>query len=366
MPIAELRALAASGRQRVQLMGYSSLAYFDVCASAAERLRDMVAAARAAANSVEAVQRTMFWLDVEAPLPDELDLLADLCGIHPVTVDDCLTGTAREKWELFSQGKAHYLFCTFNTIGARAGEDGCALHVIVQPGFVMTFHERASGACIEACGRVLDVHDGVIPSVDWVLYALADAIVSEGEDQVQAIVDESFVIDDLSMALSAGEEGDILQRMKVARARLGFAYRLLAPKKNVLMALTTQGVPLVSDTIKLYLREVCDSVLRQTLTLDAAREVLSEAHANYLGAVELELARSGRSMDTSMAKLSIIGTMFMPLSFITGLMGMNCIVPGQTGRKGESPWYFWAIVCASLIFIALMSPWLSKRTIVKR
>eukprot|EP00300_Choanocystis_sp_HF-7_P040029 c642_g1_i1.p2 GENE.c642_g1_i1~~c642_g1_i1.p2 ORF type:complete len:342 (+),score=64.35 c642_g1_i1:146-1027(+) len=279
--------------------------------------------------------------------------------IHPVTVEDCLSSQASDKFEQFQHRNLSYLFCSVNALGT--GNAPAALHVLLRPRATITLHAASVSVLDRVQHRIRDTQGGVVPSVDWMLYACLDGVVDACADLARRAMEEVFVLDEMTMVLSLSEEHDLLVRMRAVRTEVSILHRLMMPKRAFLQGIAVQPLSLISDSVKLYLRDVLDHVVEQTQSLESAREVLHTAHANYLGAISLELARSGRSMDKSMANLSLVGAIFMPLTFITGLMGMNCVVPSQNGTKAERWWVFWAIFLFCIVFGIVGTPILQRR-----
>ena len=125
----------------------------------------------------------------------------------------------------------------------------------------------------------------------------------------------------------------------------------MGPKKEFLQVLTYRDHPLISKRTKTLLRDVYDHVIRMQEILDVARDTLSNAQSNYL-------AQVSNRMNEVMKTLSIVATIMLPLSLITGLFGINVHVPGQ---DAEGNYWFFGILSGMMVMVILMIVFFRRR-----
>lgn len=320
---------------------------------------------------LDAVQNSEgpWWVDVLEPSQADVMMLGEALRLHPITLEDCLAGDSREKWEVFDTDSAGYLFCVTRepTSDPRTGEfladhgASVAVMAIVLPHGVVTLHHTASLTVSTIVHRLAALHMGQLPSPGWVLYTLLDVTVDALEGITTNTVDEIFVIDDLVLVLPASEESDMLRRMKVVRTKAATQRRILLPKKNLLLTLSTRESPFLSPAIQIFMRDVLDHVVEQLQSLEGTHDILNAAHSNYLASIHLELTRSSKQINDEMAKLSVAATIFLPLTLVTGLFGMNVLVPGQSGTSSSSPLWFWGIVAGCALVMVCLALYLRRK-----
>lgn len=164
-------------------------------------------------------------------------------------------------------------------------------------------------------------------------------VITELDDNVDALEDEILVVQSGALRSRLGE----LRREAIALRRY------LAPQREALGQLATLDTPWLDARRRAKLREVADQVVRYVEDLDAARE--------RAAVIQDELTnRLSEQMNRTMYALSLVAGIFLPLSFITGLLGIN--VAGIPGA--ETPWAFVA-VCGALLAVGLFELWLFRK-----
>lgn len=156
-------------------------------------------------------------------------------------------------------------------------------------------------------------------------------------------------LDDVEEATTLGIDATIRGRLVELRRQAIALRRYLAPQRDALARLSTERIEWLGDTERLQLREVHDRTVRFVEDLDEAREraaVTQEQIASQLA----------EQLNERMYALSIVAGIFLPLSFATGLLGIN--VAGMPGA--ETSWAFDA-VCAGLVVMAIGELWLFRR-----
>ncbi|MDZ7830016.1 MAG: CorA family divalent cation transporter [Halofilum sp. (in: g-proteobacteria)] len=180
-----------------------------------------------------------------------------------------------------------------------------------------------------------------------ILVALANALVARTRPVVAAIED---TCDDFEEALTNDETPDpSAARISATRRRAIELRRYLAPQREVMLELAAAaGVPLTGDDRR-ALRRNADQVTRLVEDLDVARERGAVTHEEVTERLSLR-------MNSNMYLLSIVAVVFLPLTFVTGLLGIN--VGGIPGA--ETGWAFLAI-CAGLIVLLIAEIWFLRR-----
>jgi zinc transporter len=174
------------------------------------------------------------------------------------------------------------------------------------------------------------------------LVLLADRLVSRMSEVIEQVEDTVSSLEEAVLT----EEG---QRLRVALARVRreaiLLRRYLAPQREALNRLVAERTPMLDEPERLRLREVADAVTRYVEELDAARERSAVAQEELA-------ARLAEQVNQRMYVLSIVAALFLPLGFLTGLLGIN--VGGIPGS--EDPWAFFEVtgLLALLIMVQLV------------
>lgn len=296
-------------------------------------------------------QDSPFWIDFEGSTKEELERLAKHTSIHELTIEDILSSEVREKSEEFDD----YLYVIGHGLNFDSGDDLLKtrnISLIVYPHYILSFHNHPIKSSQVVIKRLRREGKGKLPSEDWVLYGLLDALVDLYVEEVNHFVEKVDEID--HMVLAYNESEDILEKLAKARRRLSQFRRRLGPKKEFLQILSYRDLTLISDPTKLLIRDVYDHVIRMQELIDIVHDTLTTAQSNYI-------AQVSNRMNQVMKTLSIVATIMMPLGLLAGMFGMNVPVPGQGAT--DLTWFIslsvgMVIVSVIMILFFLRQRWL--------
>ena len=254
------------------------------------------------------------WINVDG-LHDVamLERLAHDYGLHPLTIEDIVNTQQRPKVEFFDNYIALNLkMYTFDINTYELDIDHVSL--VLGKNFVLTFQER-QGDLFDAIRARIQYNKGKIKKggADYLAYSLLDAIVDGYFKVLDRIGDE---IEDIEEKLFTNPESSILQDLHDLRQELIFFRKTVWPLRTIMNELDRQETELIEDSTSVYLRDLYDHVVQVIETLETFREMLS-------GHLEVYLSTISNKTNEIMKFLTIIGTIFIPLTFIAGVYGMN-------------------------------------------
>ena len=307
--------------------------------------------------------RPTFWLDVMCPTDQEMRTLCKTFGIHALTSEDVMMQEAREKVELFR----NYYFLNYRTFEQDVNDEDYLepinMYVCVFKYGIITFHWSQIPHPANVRRRIRQLSDYLILSPDWISYAIIDDITDVYQPLIQSIETEVESIDDVILSLlqetddklksedksldekhmDNGMDGrpekektsglDVLLRIGESRKQVMSLYRLLGNKADVIKGFAKrcneQWDVAPKSEIGLYLGDIQDHILTMTSSLNHYETLLSRAHSNYLAQINIRMnERSEKSADI-LGKLTVVGTIVLPMNIICGMWGMNVRVPGQ-------------------------------------
>jgi magnesium transporter len=268
---------------------------------------------------------------------DAISRLAAEYRIHPLTIEDILNTEQRPKVEEFDD----YLFITFKEI-SRPIENPFVFDQIslaLTANTVITFQETAGDSFDGIRRRILD-NVGRIRrlGVDYLAYSLIDSVADRyflALDTLGADIEdfEERAVDDKDVAFFSD-----VQRTK---QRLHHIRRAVWPLRESLSALLRTESAFIKEELSPFLKDLQDNVVQAAETVESYREAIS-------GIMEVHLSAASNRLNKVMKVLTIISTIFIPLTFIVGVYGMNFAhMPEIPTRYG----YF--IVWGVMLFIAL-------------
>jgi len=279
------------------------------------------------------------WINVDG-LHDVsvVEAVGDRFGIHRLALEDVLSTHQRPKvedYEGHSLIVLKMLFFDAETESLTAEQ----VSLIIGEGFVFSFQER-QGDVFEPVRHRLRAGKGKIRTMgaDYLTYALMDAIVDSYFQIMEEVGDR---IEELEAQVFDEPQIDILHRIHRLRREMLVLRRAIWPLRESLGLLYRGEVDTVHEETQVYFRDVYDHSVQVIDAVETLREVLS-------GAMDLYMSGVSNRMNEVMKVLTIISTIFIPLSFFAGLYGMNFQYMPELGV----PWAYPALL-GLMVAIAL-------------
>jgi magnesium transporter len=275
-----------------------------------------------------------FWLDLTDPSEAEVDRLGEVFKFHPLALEDTGHFDQRPKLDDYQD----YVFLVFYGAGERRAEKSAPLrevHLFISGRFLVTVHREDIPVLEEERARLVG---HAVHSEEFVLYRVFDALTDTFFPLLAEMDNE---IDSLEDAIIGSPTDEQLQRLFVLKRQLVALRRVVSPQRDIFARSIDQLAQLPGLTLdkRDYFRDVYDHLIRISDLIDSYRDLLSSATDLYLSTV------SNRQNDV-MKQLAIVGTIFLPLSFITGFFGMNFGWLVAHGIRAE--WTFWLLGIGSM------------------
>lgn len=268
--------------------------------------------------------------------------LGEAFGLHPLVQEDLLNTDQRPKLE----GYGDYVFMVLKTISPGGAENAFTadqIGIVLGPNYVLTFAERASGLFQPIEERIrADKSRHRREGPDYLAYTLLDVVV----DRYFAVL-ESFGerLELLEEDLVTNPTRDTLQTMLQVKRDLIYLRRAIWPLREAISALGRDDSGLVRESTRLYLRDVYDHTVQVIDIIETFRDMAS-------GMLDIYLSSLSNKMNEVMKVLTVIATIFIPLTFVSSLYGMNFkYMPELEWKWGYA--MVWAImVCAAALMLA--------------
>ena len=270
----------------------------------------------------------VFWVDLAAPTPAEGRILSDVFHFHPLSVEDALSSVQFPKIEAYPG----YLYVVLHGIDMEAGKHEFATRDIdffLGANYLVTIHDGRSRS-IARMRDLCDQHDRVLGEGPVALmHRIVDAMVDHYRPTVEAIESR---IDDLEEEAFVGRQTVVRQVLRLRRD-LGFMRRVLTPQRDVIGRLARREFPAIGDEMAYRFRDVYDHVVRSS-------EEAIMFQDRVTGILEVNLAAVSNRLNKVMQVLTVMSTIFLPLTVLTGMWGMNIDLPLLPGGR---PMQFWWI-----------------------
>ncbi|MDH3365633.1 MAG: magnesium/cobalt transporter CorA [Thermoplasmata archaeon] len=257
---------------------------------------------------------TITWLNITG-LHDvpTLEKIGMAFGIHPLVLEDILNIDQRPKMEDFGG----YIFVVMKMGHYEAATNSFKLEqvsLIVTPGCLITFQESEGDAFNGIRKRIRDYKGKMRRmGVDYLAYAIMDAMVDgyfvvlDGLGERTEALEELLVIDPTP---------DTLHHIYQLKRDMILLRRSVWPLREVLSALDRGGSELIMEGTQIYLKDVYDHTIQVIDTVESLRDMVT-------GMLDIYLSSVSNKMNEVMKVLTMIATIFIPLSFLAGVYGMN-------------------------------------------
>jgi len=277
---------------------------------------------------------TVTWIDVKGLHDTELiGRLGSNFGLHPLVLEDILHTGQRPKMEDFES----YVFVVLKMLYySENSQDFTVEQVsfILGDNFVISFQE-AAGDIFEPVRERIRTARGRIrkQGTDYLLYALMDAVVDGYFVILEKIGEKTEVLEEI---LIQDPPPETLRAIHSLRGEAIFLRKSVWPLMEVINSFKSGDVSHITEPVTIYFRDVHDHIIRVIDIIETCRDLVSGMHDMYLSA-------ASNRMNEIMKVLTIIATIFIPLTFIAGIYGMNFEYMPELGWRWSYP-VLWSIL----------------------
>lgn len=264
--------------------------------------------------------------------------------IHPLVLEDILDTGQRPKVEYFKE----YIFVVLKMIIYDEKEHEAKaeqISFLIGSNFVVSFQEKGSDVFNPIRERIRSSKGSIRKmGADYLGYTLLDAVVDNYLMIIEQLGEE---IEDMEDELLSEPTSKTLQEIYRLQRDLIFLRKSVLPLRNVIESMDRGGSPLIKESTEIYLRDVLDHTIQVIDNIETYQHIVSSMLDTYLSSI------SNRTNEV-MKVLTIIATIFIPLTFIVGIFGMNFNPEASPWNMPELNWGFGYIsVLGVMIIIAL-------------
>ncbi|NTW51101.1 MAG: magnesium/cobalt transporter CorA [Chlorobiaceae bacterium] len=271
------------------------------------------------------------WVDI-CGLHDPLliEQVGQVFGIDTLTLEDVLHTGQRAKVEDFEQ----YLYIVLQMLEYSQAEGGISreqLSIVIGKDYVVTFQEKPGDMFGYVRQRIANAGSKVRKlGADYLAYTLIDAVV----DHYLTILEEvENTIDQLESALLENYSRETFESIYSLKRELIILRKSVWPLREAIGCVTRDDIQVIGDSVDPYYRDIYDHIILVIDTVEVFRDIVTGMQETYLASVN-------NRMNEVMKFLTMIATIFMPLSFIAGLYGMNFHYMPELGWR----WGYYAVL----------------------
>lgn len=257
-------------------------------------------------------KNTVTWINIVGIQETQvIEKIANKFGIHPLTIEDIVNTNQRPKIEDFE----NYIFIVLKMVYyANKNLTFEQISIILGENFVLTFQEK-EGDVFGPVRERIRKNKGKIRKMgaDYLAYSLIDAIVDNYFSVLENLGEQIEHIEDKLIVKPEQKQLVALHQLK---RELLFLRRASWPMREAIGQMHRGGSKLITHTTEIYLRDIYDHTILIIDTIETYRDIISDLFDIYLSSISNKL-------NEIMKVLTIIATIFIPLTFITGIYGMN-------------------------------------------
>ncbi len=251
-----------------------------------------------------------FWLDLVDPGPADVEALREAFSFHPLSLEDLIKRRQRPKLEDYDD----YMFLVYYGAGEEdaGGSRLEEVHAFLSGGYLVTSHERRCTVLEEARERLTEQQPR---SEQFVVYRVLDALTDSFFPTLDRVDDQ---LERLEGEIFEGPESRQLQEITELRRELVELRRVVTPQRDLLARGIDDivEIPGLEADSRTYFRDVYDHAIRISDQIDSYRDLLSGSRDAYLSVVSNRLNQITK-------QLTVVATIFLPLSFLVGFFGQN-------------------------------------------
>lgn len=299
---------------------------------------------------LDRISRT--WIQVNGrPDADTLRSLGRLFDLHELALEDVLNTGQRPKLDIFGDQLFVVLAMPVHRDGSVVSEQ---VSIFAGPDYLVCFSTTDTDPFEPLRKRMRPPSTSRLRSqgIDYLLYGIVDFVI----DAAFPVLEEFGVeIEQLEEVLLAAPGRDAIARIHHIRRELLLLRRMLWPQRELVSRLQRDEIELISDSTMPFLRDCYDHCVQIIDLLESFREMSASLLEVYLSSI------SNRTNEV-MRVLTIISTIFIPLTFIVGVYGMNFDTERSPWGMPELGWYYgYPLVWGVMILIALTLMWFFRR-----
>ncbi len=277
------------------------------------------------------------WVDLSAPTADEGRILSDLFHFHPLAVEDALSVLQFPRIESYKE----YLYIVLHGIDVKKGGSRFATRDIdffLGPNYLVTVHDGHSRS-ITILRDICDQNVRVLGQGPvGLLHRIVDAIVDHYRPVMEDFEKRITVLEEQSF-----QAQDTLVRQVLELKRdLASMRRVLIPQRDAIGRLARREFSQISDEMAYRFRDVYDHVVR------LADEVIL-FQDRVTGILDVNLTTMSKRLNQVMKVLTVMSTIFLPLTVLTGMWGMNIPLPAFPGSPEAQFWWVVGIMVAIIV-----------------
>ena len=303
-------------------------------------------------SSIVRSKSGLLWLDlVEEDIPACEVILKDIFGFHPLAVADALSQNHVPRVDDWGSYLYLVLHAPHFTPNSKEPFTTNEVDVFLGKQFLVTY-QSVRVSVIDNLWKAIERDPRILQKgPDHLFYKLADDLVADYMPQVDEM---DKIIDDIEDRIFDKPSQQLLEQIFLIKRSLAHLRRMIAPHREVFNKLARGDDQIIDKNDRVFFRDIYDHLVRLYDITESLRDLMGSVLDTYLSAIN-------NRMNEIMKTLTIITTLFMPLSFLVGFFGMNFFVPDPPLAGWVSAPAFYVVLFITISLPIGMFVWMRKR-----
>jgi magnesium transporter len=278
--------------------------------------------------------RVTLWVDLNSPTPEESrQILADTFGFHPLAVEDAMSEIHHPKVEAYDG----YLYLILHGIAFQQREHRFVTRDVdffLGRNYLVTVHDGTSRS-IAKLRQLCDRHEHMLADGPvGVLYRIVDSMVDNYRPEIEAMQKR---IDTMEHEAVLGSRDSLVRQILALKRDLSSLRRVVVPERDAVGRLARREFQMISDEMAYRFRDVYDHLVRL-----ADESFFFQDRVT--GILDAHLSAVSNRLNQIVKVLTVMSTIFLPLTVLTGMWGMNILLPRFPGSDGAQFWWIGGIM----------------------
>lgn len=275
------------------------------------------------------------WVDLSAPTPEEIRILPDVFQFHELAIEDAMTEVHHPKVESYGD----YLYIILHGINFQESEHCFSTQDVdffLGEQFLVTVHPGISRSLTQMHNVCARNHRALGEGPAALLHRIVDTMVDHYRPEIDSLNER---LDMLEEEIFERPHNKLAREILDFKADVSSLRRVVIPQRDIVGRLARREFPLISEQVAFRFRDVHDNLVRLVDEAIFFQDRVS-------GLLDAHLSQVSIQLNGVMKVLTIIATLFMPLTVLTGMYGMNLDLPHLPGGEDVQFWWVLGIMIA--------------------
>lgn len=292
----------------------------------------------------------LVWVDLAAPSIPESLILSDTFGFHHLSVEDAMSAVQYPKAEAYDG----YLYVVLHGIDFHASDHIFGTRDVdffLGRNYLVTVHDGRAQSISElrdyAARNPKLLADGPVS----LFHRIVDSMVDHYRPEVDKFEDR---LDELENAIFDDPDPKLIRKILQEKRQVASLRRIVTPQRDVIARLARRDFVEISAEMSFHFRDVYDHLVRVADDAMIFQDRIT-------GMLDAHLSNVSNRLNQVMKVLTVVSTIFMPLTLLTGIFGMNVLLPRFPG--GDAVQFWWLFVISAAVVVLMLAAFRRKRWI---